>query len=76
MLAETYVQLSEDRKAIIFYSESMRKGRETAEIYFKRGACYSRIEDMENALSDFNQAYNAGKNAQMFIFGWRIPERL
>ncbi len=77
MLADTYVALGEDRQAIIFYGEAERRGQGNADLFFRRGACYARIEDMENALSDLNQAYGKGKqDAELFLERANVQIRL
>ncbi len=68
MLADTYMQLEEYRKAVVFYGEAIRKGKESAEVYFKRGSAYAAIEDWSGALGDLNQSFSMGKkDAELFL---------
>jgi tetratricopeptide (TPR) repeat protein len=68
MLAETYYMMEEYRKAVIYYSEAIRQGKASAEVYFKRGRSYAQIDDLGSALSDLNEAFNGGKkDAALFL---------
>lgn len=54
-LALSYMMLSQDKKAILNFSNAISSNKNNSNAYFNRGCAYNRQEKYEQAIKDFNQ---------------------